>query len=225
MKLLIIEDERDILSAARDYLTSEGYTCEEATSLRHALDKVKENVYDCIVLDIGLPDGNGLDLIDELRVKTTGTGIVIISAKNSLHDKLRGLDLGADDYLTKPFHLSELNARIKSVLRRRIFNGKKEIIFHEITIVPDTLRATVNNTPLTLTKKEFDLILFFISNVDKVLTRESIVEHLWPDYANSADSYDFVYTHVSNLRKKLLDAEANDYIRSVYGVGYKFSDL
>jgi DNA-binding response OmpR family regulator len=225
VKILIIEDEREILSAAREYLTSEGYTCEEARTFKQGIEKINQHIYDCVVLDIGLPDGNGLKLIDELRGKFSEAGIVIISAKNSLHDKLTGLDLGADDYLTKPFHLSELNARIKSVLRRRVFKGKNEIIFKEILVTPDTLRVTVNGLPVTLTKKEFDLIVYFISNVDKVLTRESIVEHLWPDYADSADSYDFVYTHVSNLRKKLLDADANDYIRSVYGVGYKFSDL
>ncbi len=224
MKILIIEDERELLNAVKEYLQSEGYLCEEATDLREGVNKIHRYEYDCIIADIGLPDGNGLKLIAELKAKQSETGIIIISARNSLEDKISGLDLGSDDYLTKPFHLSELNARLKSILRRRKFKGNHEVVFKEICLIPDTLRTTVKGLSIVLTKKEFDLLLYFISNPSKVLTKESIVEHLWGDYMDSADSYDFIYTHVSNLRKKLLDNGSSDYIKTVYGIGYKFTD-
>lgn len=224
MKILIVEDEKDLLSAARDYLGSEGYLCEGATNYSQGTEKISHSAYDCVVVDIGLPDGNGLKLVEEVRSKDSATGVIIISARNSLDDKLLGLNIGADDYLTKPFHLSELNARVKSILRRRQFKGMIEIEFKEISVVPDKLQVMVKDSSVSLTKKEYDLLIYFISNSDKVITKESIVEHLWPDYVNSADSYDFVYTHVSNLRKKLIDSGARDYIKAIYGIGYKFTD-
>ncbi len=224
MKILIIEDEQELLDSTVSYLRSEGYICEEASNLKDGIAKINLYTYDCVIADIGLPDGSGLKLVSELKNKLPDTGVMIISARNSLDDKISGLDIGADDYLTKPFHLSELNARIKSILRRRKFHGSKEIDFHEIHIVPDTLQATVRDVPMTLTKKEFDLLIYFISNKDKVLTKEYIVEHLWGDYIDSADSYDFIYTHVSNLRRKLIELGARDYVKTVYGVGYKFTD-
>lgn len=224
MKIMVIEDERELLSSVTAYLRSEGYVCEEAGSLKEGLDKIKVYEYDCVIADIGLPDGSGLQLVRELKSTLPDTGVIIISARNSLEDKVGGLDIGADDYLTKPFHLSELNARVKSIIRRRKFHGSKEIDFHEIHVAPETLSVSVNGKPLTLTKKEFDLLIYFISNKDKVLTREYIVEHLWGDYIDSADSYDFIYTHVSNLRKKLIEHGARDYVKTVYGVGYKFTD-
>jgi DNA-binding response OmpR family regulator len=225
MKILIVEDEAELLSAAKAYLGTEGHICEGAPTVDDAVDRLSKSEYDCIIIDIGLPDGNGLDIIGMLKQRSLESGIIIISAKNGLEDKLIGLELGADDYLTKPFHLAELNARIKSVLRRRKFNGSKEINFNEISINPDLLVSTVNGARVVLTKKEFDLLVFFIANRDKVLTKESIVEHLWGDYANAADSYDFVYTHISNLKKKLVERGGRDYLKSVYGVGYKFTDI
>jgi DNA-binding response OmpR family regulator len=224
MKILIIEDEQELLSAARFYLSSEGYICEGAATFADALDKVTRFDYDCIIADINLPDGSGMDLINELKGRLAETGVIIISARSSLEDKIIGLDIGADDYMTKPFHLSELNARVKSILRRRKFQGSKEIGFHEINLVPEMQRATIHGETLTLTKKEFDLLLYFIANRNKVLTKESIVEHLWSDYGNTPDTYDFVYTHVSNLRRKLIEKGSKDYVKSVYGVGYKFTD-
>ena len=223
MKILIVEDEQDLLSAARDYLGTEGYICEGASNYKQGSDRIRHYEYDCVVVDIGLPDGSGLKLVEELRSNVSETGIIIISARNSLDDKILGLNIGADDYLTKPFDLSELNARVKSILRRRQFKGRNEIEFNEILIVPDTLRVTIQGSQMPLTKKEYDLLIYFISNRDKIITKESIVEHLWPDYANSSDSYDFVYTHVSNLRKKLIDKGSRDYIKTVYGVGYRFT--
>ena len=224
MKILIIEDEEELLNSAVSYLRGEGYICEEASTLAQGLEKIRLYIYDCVIADIGLPDGNGLKLVKELKSNLPDTGVIIISSRNSLDDKINGLDIGADDYLTKPFHLSELNARVKSILRRRKFQGNKEIDFNEIHVVPETLQASVNGKSIILTKKEFDLLIYFISNKDKVLTKEYIVEHLWGDYMDTANSYDFIYTHVSNLRKKLVEAGSRDYVKTVYGVGYKFTD-
>lgn len=224
MKILIVEDEHDLVTAAQEYLGSEGYICEAAVNFKEGADKISKLEYDCVIIDIGLPGGSGLQLVEELRSRLSQTGVIIISARNSLDDKINGLDLGADDYLTKPFHLSELNARVKSILRRRQFSSKHDIEFNEISVLPDRMRVTVAGVPVTVTKKEFDLLVYFIANNDKIVTKESIVEHLWPDYVNSADSYDFVYTHVSNLRKKLVENGARDYVRTVYGVGYRFTD-
>jgi len=225
MKILVIEDEEELLKFTQTYLKSEGYVCEEAATFEEGLEKINLYEYDCVIADIGLPDGSGLNLVRQLKARLPDTGVIIISARNSLDDKIAGLDIGADDYLTKPFHLFELNARIKSVLRRRKFQGSKEINYHEIHIVPDTLETSVNGKPLSLTKKEFDLLIYFISNKDKVLTKEYIVEHLWGDYVDTVDSYDFIYAHVSNLRKKLIESGARDYVKSIYGVGYKFTDV
>jgi DNA-binding response OmpR family regulator len=224
MKVLVIEDEKELLKAITTYLKMEGYVVEEAADYQEGSEKINLYEYDCILADIGLPDGNGLKLVELLKSKQSNTGVMIISARNSLEDKITGLDIGADDYLTKPFNLSELNARVRSILRRRKFEGKKEIEFHEIKANPETLHVFVNDKPILLTKKEFDLLIYFIANKNKVLTKESIVEHLWGDYIDSADSFDFIYAHVSNMRKKLVENGATDYLHTVYGVGYKFSD-
>lgn len=225
MKVLVIEDEKELLSTLSSFLRTEGYVCEEAATYQEGKEKINLYEYDCILADIGLPDGNGLQLVELLKSRVTNTGVMIISAKNSLEDKIQGLDIGADDYLTKPFNLSELNARIRSILRRRKFEGKKEIEFHEIRANPETLQVTVKGKVVPLTKKEFDLLIYFISNRNKVLAKESIVEHLWGDYIDSADSFDFIYAHVSNLRKKLVEHGSRDYLHTVYGVGYKFTDM
>jgi DNA-binding response OmpR family regulator len=225
MKVLVIEDEKELLSTLTSFLKTEGYVCEEAATFREGEEKINLYEYDCILADIGLPDGNGLKLVELLKSKALNTGVMIISAKNSLEDKITGLDIGADDYLTKPFNLSELNARIRSILRRRKFEGKKEIEFREIKANPETLQVFVHEKLTLLTKKEFDLLIYLISNKNRVLSKESIVEHLWGDYVDSVDSFDFIYAHVSNLRKKLLENGSNDYLQTVYGVGYKFTDL
>lgn len=197
--------------------------CEQATDLSSALEKIDLYDYDCIVLDIGLPDGNGLKLIEEMQKKEHKTGIVIVSARNSLDDRLTGLNIGADDYITKPFYMPELTARIKSVVRRRTFEGKREIIYHELKVLPDEMVMYVNDKMISLTKKEHELLMYLLSNSNKVLTKESIAEHLWGDHADMADSFDFIYSHIKNLRKKITDNGGKDYLKSVYGVGYKFS--
>ena len=223
MKILLIEDELALSQAIEDYLRQEKYICEVVQTFTAAQEKINLYQYDCIVVDINLPDGTGLNIIRELKQIGSETGIIIISAKNSLTDKISGLETGADDYLTKPFHLSELNARIKSIIRRRSFSGQREIRFNEIEILPEMMEVKVNDEVIILTRKEYDLLIYFLSNKDRVLTRESIAEHLWGDDMDLADSYDFLYTHIKNLRKKLIDKGCDDYIKTVYGIGYKFS--
>ena len=192
---------------------------------RDALDKITLYEYDCIVLDLCLPDGNGLDIIREMKRLSLETGILILSARDSLDDRITGLDLGADDYLTKPFHLSELQARINSVVRRRQFKGQTDYVFQEITIQPDARKVFVFDQELSLTRKEYDLLYYLLVNRERVLSKESIVEHLWGDFMGTeADSLDIVYTHFRNLRRKLTSAGAADYIRNVYGIGYKFTE-
>jgi len=224
VKILLVEDDSSLTESILAYLKQDGYICEHANNFLSAVDKVMLHTYDLAILDITIPGGNGLDIIHELKKKRAATGIIILSAKNSLDDKITGLDLGADDYLTKPFQLSELNARIKAVIRRRNFEGKKEIQFNEISIVPDSATALVKGLDVELTRKEFQLLLYFISNKNRVLTKEAIVSHLWGDNAEDATSFDYIYTHIKNLRKKLIEKGSADYVQSIYGLGYKFSE-
>lgn len=222
MKILIIEDDRSLRMSIYDYLKMEGHICEVAENLFQASDKTSINRYDCIILDIGLPDGTGLDIIKELKKNKSTDGILILSARNSLDDKLLGLKIGADDYLTKPFHFAELSARINSIYRRNSFLGLNEISFNEIKANTYDKQAYVNETLLNLTKKEYDLLVFFMTNRNRIITKESIVEHLWGDEVILTDSFDFVYTHVKNLRKKIIAAKGKNYIKCIYGFGYKF---
>jgi len=222
MKILVIEDEVALCETIVAYLEEEGYRCEQAGTVELGSEKVNLYEYDCMLVDIGLPDGSGLSLIRELKKCHPETGIIIISARNSMDDKISGLDLGADDYLTKPFHLPELNSRIKSLLRRRKFEGKQELVIDKITILPENRQVLINGEPLQLTRKEFDLLMFFVSNRGRVLTKESIAEHLWGDFADSSDSFDFVYSHIKNLRRKLIERSGTDYFQNVYGTGYTF---
>lgn len=225
MNLLIIEDEIDLLESIIQFLVSEAFTVESAASFQEAEEKINLYNYDCIIVDINLPGGSGLDIIQKLKDKNKDAGIIIISAKNSLDDKLTGLNIGADDYLTKPFHLSELNARIKSIIRRRGLQGANVRKFNELTIEFETRKVFVKEKAIILTRKEYDLLLYFIMNEDKVLSKEDIAEHLWGDNMSiSADSFDFIYNHIKNLRKKLIDHGSVDYIKTVYGIGYKFSE-
>ncbi|MEZ0610794.1 response regulator transcription factor [Fibrella sp. WM1] len=222
MKVLVVEDEQGLAESITEYMSREGYVCETATTFREADERIYLYSYDCIIVDLTLPDGDGFQLIQSLKRLTATTGIIIISARNALEDKLKGLEIGSDDYLTKPFHLSELNARVKSLLRRRQFAGHTEIRFESITVVPQSRNVYVNGKHTPISRKEYDLLLYFLSNIDVALTKVSIAEHLWGDNIDSADSLDMVYSHIKNLRRKLIEKGAGDYIRSIYGIGYKF---
>lgn len=224
MKILIIEDEFNLAETMKSYLSSEGVLCETASTYYKAEDSLALYNYDIIILDLTLPDGNGLDLIKLIRDKNRKAGLLIVSAKNSLNDKVMGLDLGADDYITKPFHLAELNSRIRSLVRRRFFEGKDELTFNEININTESLEVTVNGEPLDLTRKEYDILLYFMVNKNKVISRESIAEHIWGDSSTDADNFDFIYSHIKNLRKKIQQKKGNNYLHSMYGIGYKFSE-
>jgi DNA-binding response OmpR family regulator len=224
VKLLIVEDDKSLCTAINDYLRMEGHICEIAQNYRQAINKAADNIYDCIILDIGLPDGNGLNIIRELKTNKSTDGILILSAKSSLEDKLIGLKIGADDYLTKPFHFAEMSARINSIYRRNNLLGLNEISFNEIKVNTADNQAYINGTMLNLTRKEYDLLLFFMTNRNRIITKESIVEHLWGDEVILTDSFDFVYAHVKNLRKKIIKAGGKNYIKCIYGFGYKFID-
>lgn len=224
MKLLIVEDEIELLNSTCEYLQKEDFVCETAPNFFEAEDKLITYDYDVVILDINLPDGNGLELLKLIKGKNSETGVLIVSAKNSLDDKLKGLDLGADDYITKPFHLAELNSRVNSLLRRRKYEGNKNIIFNEIEIDPNAKSAVANGVTLELTKKEYFLLLYFITNKNRVLTKEAIAEHLWGDNIDMVDNFDFIYTHMRNLRKKLKISGATDYLQTIYGLGYKFGE-
>jgi DNA-binding response OmpR family regulator len=224
MKILVVEDEEELLDSICTYLSKEGYLCERASTYITANQKIILYSYDCCLIDIGLPDGSGLKLIEKLKEYQPNTGSIIISARHSLDDKVKGLDIGADDYLTKPFHLQELNARLKSVFRRRMQQGNSVICFEEIKLVPDTFEAYVHDALLQLTKKEFDLLLYLINNRNRVIPKQNLAEHLWGDYIDEVGSFDFVYTHIKNLRKKILENGGKDYLKTIYGVGYKFTN-
>ena len=224
MKILIIEDEIELLITVSNYLTKENYICELADNFQKANEKLSIYEYDIILLDITLPDGNGIDLLKIIRKTNIHAGVIILSAKSSLDDKITGLDLGADDYMTKPFQLSELNSRIKAVLRRHKFEGNNILNFNEISINTDSKTVTINDTDIILTKKEYDMLLYFIINKNRVLTKEAIAEHLWNDNIDLSDNFDFIYTHLNNIRRKIKAKNGKDYIKTIYGMGYKFTD-
>lgn len=224
MKILIVEDEKDLSQSICDYLAGEQFVCEQAFDYNTALEKIFLYEYACIVLDITLPDGNGMGLLAQLKKENKLDGVLIISAKNSLDDRVHGLQSGADDYLTKPFHLPELAARVAAIIRRKSFGGKLVIRFDALEVDLNKKEVSVQNKTVDLTRKEYELLLYFIANKEKVINKNAIAIHLWGDEMDVAGNYDFIYTHIKNLRKKLMQAGAKDYIKSVYGMGYKFSE-
>lgn len=224
MKILIIEDEHALQESIFKYLEHQGFNCEAVSDFLQAKDKLARFDYDCIVVDIGLPYGSGLDLVKELKYMESKAGIIIISAKNALEDKLAGLDLGADDYLAKPFYLSELTSRINAIIRRRNFSGSKVIAFNEIKLEAEAQLVTVNDKPVVLTDKEYQLLEYFIANRRRLLTKAAIAEHIWGEEYLHVSNFDFIYSQIKNLRKKLLDAGSGDYIKTVYRAGYRFTD-
>jgi len=223
LKLLIIEDEPSLLESIQRYFTEEGIICEVCGDMASALEKISLYNYDCILLDIGLPDGSGLKLLEKIKNLGKEDGVIIISARNSLDDKVAGLNYGADDYLGKPFHLAELKARVSAVYRRKAFKGNNLLQYEDISIDMQSMDVKVKNSNISLTKKEYDMLLYFIANKGKVITKNAIAEHLWNDEIDMVDNFDFIYTHVKNLRKKLADLTGKDFIKSIYGIGYKFS--
>ena len=222
MKILIIEDETELTRSIAEYLSEESYLCEFASSFSEALHKIEMYQYDCILLDIMLPDGNGLKILEALKSQNKQDGVIIISAKNALDDKITGLQLGADDYLTKPFHLSELMARIYSVIRRKQFSNSNIVKQNELQIDLLSKSVSINDQIISLTKKEFDLLIYFIGNKNKVISKSTSAEHLSGDFADMLDNHDFVYAHVKNLKKKLYEAGCDHYLKTVYGTGYKW---
>jgi DNA-binding response OmpR family regulator len=225
VKILIVEDEIGLRDSIEAYFTGSDSICETASNFTSALAKVSVYRYDCVILDLTLPHGNGLDIVKHLKENGHNDGVLIISAKNSLDDRLTGLDLGADDYLTKPFHLSELKSRVTAIVRRRSFNGNNILKFNEITIDLDAKTVKVNDLIVKFTRKEYSLLLYFIANKGKVVSKSAIAEHLWGDSIDIADNFDFIYSHIKNIRKKMVEAGGNDYIQAAYGMGYKFTEV
>jgi DNA-binding response OmpR family regulator len=223
MKLLIVEDEKTLSDSILSYLTQESFICEVAGGYAIAREKIELYDYDCILLDINLQDGNGLELLKELKANHKSDGVLIISARNSIEDKVSGLQLGADDYLPKPFHLSELGARVAAIIRRRHSGGNNLIRLEEVVIDTQARSVSVNGHALDLTRKEYQLLLYFAYNKGRVVSKNAIAEHLWGDDTGAAASYDFIYTHIKNLRRKLVEAGSRDPIQSVYGMGYKLA--
>jgi DNA-binding response OmpR family regulator len=224
LKLLVIEDERGLRENITRYLSGDGSICESCDTLQTAIEKLSSYDYDCILLDIGLPDGEGFTVLDHIRKNLKNEAVLIISARNSLDDKLKGLNLGADDYLTKPFHLAELKARVVAIYRRKAFNSNNKLVFNEIHIDLPGRTIDVDQINVPVTRKEYDMLLYFIANKGKIISKNAIAEHLWGDEMDMHDNFDFIYTHIKNLRKKLIDAGAKDYLKSIYGIGYKFAD-
>lgn len=222
MKLLIIEDEPDFAADIAEYLYGQNYICEFAATFQQALEKTGVYKYDCILLDLMLPGGDGFKILEELKKQHREDGIIIISAREAVEDKVKGLQIGADDYLTKPFHLSELSARIYSVIRRKQFSNNNVIQQNELQIDLLAKSVKVNNRLVALTKKELDLLLFFVGNKNKVISKSALAEHLSGDMADMLDSHAFVYAHIKNLKRKLNEAGAASYLKTIYGTGYKW---
>ena len=222
MKILIIEDEPALLETLKQFLESEKYIVETANDYILGIEKIGTYDYDCILLDLMLPDGDGFSILKELKKLNKSDGVIIISAKETLETKIEGFTLGADDYLTKPFHLSELSDRIQVLVRRKQFNGSNIVKFNEIEIDTSSKIVKVNGLKIDFTKTEIDLLLFLIGNKDKILSKGAIAEHLSGDMADMLDNHDFIYAHIKNLKKKLKEMGASDYLKSVYGTGYKW---
>lgn len=225
MKVLIVEDEEDVQSILIDFLVREKYLYDAVMTYADASEKIALYEYDCILLDINLPDGNGFKLLDELNEVNKSEGVIIISARNSIDDKIKGLNLGADDYLTKPFHLSELNARIQAVIRRKKFDTSRKIAFANIELDLQQLLVRVDKDQVSLTRKEFDILQHLIANKNIVISKNSLLEYIWGDYVDSSLSLDLLSTHLKNLKRKLKQAGAKAEIRNVYGVGYQIMEV
>lgn len=225
MKILIIEDEKVLSDSILSYLKAEKYLCEQAFDYNDALMKVRLYDYDCVLLDLTLPGGDGLDILRDIKQRNSQAGVIIVSAKDSLDDKIRGLEIGADDYLSKPFHLAELSIRIYAVIRRREFGASNVVENNGIRI--DLLEKSVvaNGNTVALTKSEYDLLLFFIGNRNRILSKNAIAEHLSGEFADVIDNFDFIYAHIKNLKSKLAACGVQGCIQNIYGMGYKWENV
>ena len=223
MKILIIEDEPSLRELIQRSLEKERYVVEAAADFQSGLRKIEDYDYDCVLLDIMLPDGNGLNLLEQLKKMRKRENVIIISAKDSLDDKVLGLELGADDYLPKPCHLAELNARIKSVIRRQRRDGEMDIRLANIRIVPDTFQVFVDDKEIELNRKEYDILLYFANRPGRLVNKNTLAESVWGDHIDQVDNFDFIYAQIKNLRKKLKDAGALAELKAVYGFGYKMT--
>lgn len=221
MKVLVVEDEPELRHVIVDFLTKEGYLVEVAENFDFGSEKLALYSYDCILLDIMIPGGNGIDLLKAIRNQGKGVPVIIISAKDSLEDKVKGLELGADDYLPKPFHLAELHARIKSAIRRSNHQVDNKIYYKNIILLPEERRVLISNQELQLNRKEFDILYYFMIRPEKLVQKSLLAESIWGDSVDQVDSLDFIYSQIKNLRKKLKEQHAEVDIQAVYGVGYK----
>ena len=221
MKILIVEDEEDLLSSLIAFSNKESYQHDIAKTYSEASERIALYEYDCILLDITLPDGNGLTLLENLKKTKKTDGVIIISARNSIDDKIRGLNLGADDYLTKPFHFSELNARIQAVIRRKKFDAPHKLSLANLEIDLNQHIVTIGGQAVSLTKKEFDILQHLIANQNRVVSKTSLAEYIWGDHVDDVNSFAFLFVHIKNLKKKLRQAQAEVEVKNIYGVGYQ----
>lgn len=221
MKILVVEDEPSLQEVIQTTLEKERFVVEVAGNLALAKEKTGVYDYDCILLDIMLPDESGLDLLQHLKETRRSENVIILSAKDSIDDKILGLDLGADDYLAKPFHLAELVARVRSVMRRKHRGGEHSISVGNVVIFPDRFSVEIAGKPVELSRKEYDILHFFVNRAGKLINKSTLAESVWGDHIDQADNYDFIYAQMKNLRKKLNDSGADIEIKAVYGVGYK----
>lgn len=221
MNILLIEDETDLQEVVKESLAKEGFLVETAETFQEGLKKISFYDYDCVLLDIMLPGGDGLQILEHLKHIGKSENVIIISAKDSVDDKIKGLNLGADDYLTKPFHIAELNARVKSVLRRKTFEGKNILECANVKVDLNEFMAFVNDIPMPLNRKEFDILVYLMANRNRLISKSSLAEKVWGDYMDDADDFEFLYSQIKNLRKKLKDSSAEVKISAMYGMGYK----
>lgn len=221
MKVLIVEDETELRNVIQTFLEKEKFLVETAEDYRSGLRKIADYDYDCVLLDVMLPNGSGIQLLDEIRAMGKKQSVIVISAKNSVEDKVLGLEKGADDYLSKPFHLAELLARVKSVIRRKNQNGEDCVAFKNVTLYPENRSVTVDGQTIPLNRKEYDLLYFLMIRPEKLVQKTVLAEAVWGDYADQMDDLDFIYSQIKNLRKKLKNHQALIDIQAVYGIGYK----
>ena len=221
MKILIIEDESSLQELMTKALKQEGYVVESAMDYGSAVEKLGAYSYDCVLLDINLPGGSGFDILERIRKESVRSDVIIISARDSIDDKVRGLEIGADDYLAKPFHLVELIARIRSVARRSRNDGDFGYKAGNVVLDDVSRSLTIDGKPVSLLKKEFEILKYFLMRPGHTVDKAILAEAVWGDHIDQSDDFQFVYAQMKNLRRKLAEAGADIEIKSVYGFGYK----